>query len=271
MSSIDDDALAEAYNRALDLEKAGKLDEAAEAYAEVLRLDPADHGGAAVRLASMGRGSTPPKAPDAYVSTLFDQHAEVFDSVLVDQLGYSVPLQVRARLDEIAPGPYARLLDLGCGTGLTGEALEDVTEDRTGVDISEGMVEIADEKEVYDALYVSELIHFLSAIDAPQWDLIVATDVLPYMGDLEAFFAGLARHCAAGGILAFSSETQPDDAFGSASFRVGQFQRFAHRKEYVTALLEANGFTCLESNPIIVRYEQGQPVPGHLYLARKTG
>ncbi len=82
MKKIDEEALAEAYNRALALEKSGDFDAAAAAYAQVLALDPEDHGGAAVRLASMGRGDTPEKAPDAYVATLFDQHAEVFEDVV---------------------------------------------------------------------------------------------------------------------------------------------------------------------------------------------
>ena len=51
MKKIDEDALAEAYNRALTLEKSGDFNAAAKAYAEVLALDPDDHGGAAVRLA----------------------------------------------------------------------------------------------------------------------------------------------------------------------------------------------------------------------------
>ena len=48
-----DDELAEAYNEALTLEKAGDHAAAARAYARVLALDPDDHGGAAVRLAAM--------------------------------------------------------------------------------------------------------------------------------------------------------------------------------------------------------------------------
>ncbi len=99
--AFDQEALAEAYNRALALEKAGDFDAAAKAYEDVLRIDPDDHGGAAVRLASMGRGAVPLKAPDAYVSTLFDQHAEMFDTILVDQLGYDVPLQLREMLLEL--------------------------------------------------------------------------------------------------------------------------------------------------------------------------
>ena len=62
MARTDDDALAEAYNRALSLEKSGDFDLAAAAYAEVLALDPDDHGGAAVRLASMKRGEVPARA-----------------------------------------------------------------------------------------------------------------------------------------------------------------------------------------------------------------
>ncbi|SFK02564.1 Predicted methyltransferase, contains TPR repeat [Pseudovibrio ascidiaceicola] len=267
MTKLDNEALAEAYNRALDLEKAGKFDEAAEAYKAVLELDPEDHGGAAVRLASMGKGNAPVKAPDAYVSTLFDQHAEVFDMVLVDQLGYSVPLMVRDKIEKLELGPFKRLLDLGCGTGLSGEALHDLVPHKTGVDIAEGMVEVADEKEVYDDLYVGEVVEFLKVEEEERWDLIAATDVLPYMGELEEFFAGVADNIEANGIFAFSSETLPADVLGEQNFMVGKYHRFAHAESYVRNLLEKSGFTILDLSPITVRFEQGEPVPGHLVIA----
>lgn len=146
---LDQEALAEAYNRALALEKAGDFDAAAKAYEEVLQIAPDDHGGAAVRLASMGRGAVPLKAPDAYVATLFDQHAEMFDTILVDQLGYDVPLQLREMLLEMDDAFNAeRMLDLGCGTGLSADALDDMAAHKTGVDISENMIEVAYEKAI---------------------------------------------------------------------------------------------------------------------------
>lgn len=266
---IDEEALAEAYNRALTLEKSGDYEAAASAYQEVLRLDPDDHGGAAVRLASIGRGETPPKAPDAYVTTLFDQHAGDFENILVDQLGYGVPDLVRKALQKFAPGNYERLLDLGCGTGLSGETLCDMAAHVTGVDLSENMLELAEEKDVYDELYVGEVVDFLESVETEPYDLVTATDVLPYMGHLEGFFAGAASVMARRGILAFSTETLPTETFEGRPFMVGPHQRFAHAEAYLRGLMKENGFACLAFRPITVRHEQGKPVRGHLVIARK--
>ncbi len=271
MSKIDEAALAEAYERALGLEKAGRLDEAAEAYGEVLALDPDDHGGAAVRLASMKRGPVPVKAPDAYVETLFDQHAEVFEDILVDDLGYHVPLLARQMLEARAPGPYRRLLDLGCGTGLSGVALDGMVDHLTGVDISETMIDVAGDKEVYDDLYTVEVVRFLEEIEAEPWDLVTATDMLPYLGDVAGLFGGVARHAAPGAVWLFSSEALPDASFGAVGYTVGPHQRFAHRLDYVSAELTAAGFALEHAEDIVVRHEEGMLIAGHLYLARRGG
>ncbi|MCA1371243.1 class I SAM-dependent methyltransferase [Bradyrhizobium sp. BRP14] len=265
---IDEEALAAAYYRALSLEKSGHFDAAAAAYREVLELDPEDHGGAAVRLASMGRGDTPLKAPDAYVATLFDQHAEVFDNVLVDQLDYCVPLLVRQRIQALGLGPFKRVLDLGCGTGLTGGALRDMAEDITGVDLSENMVEIAHEKDLYETLYVAEAVDFLDDNDDEPFDLIVATDVLPYIGALEPLFFGAVDNLVPGGLLIFSSETLPAEAFGGRAYVVGPHQRFAHSETYLRDRLTATGFEVIDISDITVRMEEGEPTAGQLLIAR---
>ncbi|QCL94120.1 class I SAM-dependent DNA methyltransferase [Agrobacterium tumefaciens] len=268
---IDEEALAEAYNRALALEKAGDVDAAVKAYEEVLAIDPDDHGGAAVRIAAMGRGETPPKAPDAYVETLFDQHAEAFEDILVEQLGYAVPMMVRQRLQTLNLGPFKRLLDLGCGTGLTGEALRDLADDITGIDISENMVEIAHEKDLYETLYVAEAEDFLEDNDDEPFDIITATDVLPYLGALEPLFFGAAENLNAGGLLIFSSETLPEATLAGRPYMVGPHQRFAHAETYVRERLAATGFEVLEVTDINVRMQDGNPTPGHLVIAKLKG
>ena len=271
MKKIDEEALAEAYNRALALEKAGDIDAAVKAYEEVLELDPEDHGGAAVRIAAMGRGETPPKAPDAYVETLFDQQAESFEDILVEQLGYAVPVMVRQRLQELKLGPFKRMLDLGCGTGLTGGSLRDMADDITGIDLSEKMVEIAHEKDLYETLYVAEVEDFLEDNEEESFDLVTATDVLPYLGALEPLFFGTSENMTAGGIFVFSSETLPEDALAGRGFMVGPNQRFVHSEAYIRERLAATGFELLEVSEINVRMQEGHPTPGHLILARLGG
>ncbi|MDH0114690.1 class I SAM-dependent methyltransferase [Agrobacterium pusense] len=268
---IDEEALAEAYNRALALEKAGDVDAAVKAYEEVLAIDPDDHGGAAVRIAAMGRGEQPSKAPDAYVETLFDQHAEAFEDILVEQLGYAVPMMVRQRLQTLNLGPFKRLLDLGCGTGLTGEALRDMADDITGIDISENMVEIAHEKDLYETLYVAEVEDFLEDNDDEPFDIITATDVLPYLGALEPLFFGAAENLNAGGLLIFSSETLPEEIMAGRPYMVGPHQRFAHAETYVRERLAATGFEVVEVTDINVRMQDGNPTPGHLVIAKLRG
>ena len=268
---IDEEALAEAYNRALALEKAGDIDAAVKAYEEVLEIDPEDHGGAAVRIASMGRGETPPKAPDAYVETLFDQQAEAFEDILVEQLGYAVPMIVRQRLQTLELGPFKRMLDLGCGTGLTGEALRDMVDDITGMDISENMVELAHEKDLYETLYVAEVEDFLEDNDDEPFDLITATDVLPYLGALEPIFFGAAENMVEGGIFIFSSETLSEEILAGRPYIVGPHQRFAHSETYVRERLAATGFDIVEVTDINVRMQDGHPTPGHLVIAKFKG
>ncbi len=268
----EDDPLALAYNRGLALEKAGDLDGAASAYHEALALDPADHGGVSVRLAAIGRGPVPNAAPDAYVATLFDQNAEAFDNILVEQLGYAVPMLLRERFSALNMGPFDSLLDLGCGTGLTGSSLSDLVTHTTGVDLSEQMLDEAHERECYDALFVAEAVSFLQEAgpdEGAPWDLIAATDVLPYIGDLEPFFAGAAAKLTPNGLLAVSAETLPPGQMQEQDFTVTTKHRFAHSAEYLDGLVERHGFKIAERLPIDVRYDEGEPIPGYLLLASR--
>ncbi len=263
----DDEALAEAYERGLELEKSGELNAAADQYRAILKMDAADPTGASIRLAAMGKEPSPETAPPAYVTLLFDQTAEVFDNLLVEQLGYDVPMQLREAL--LPKGDLGRVLDLGCGTGLLGEALADQAAHLTGVDLSEGMVEIAGEKEVYDALYTGDATAFLAEVepDWNGWDVIAATDMVPYFGDLVPLIAAIGKRLAPAGLFAFSTETLPADVMAGRPYMVGPKQRYAHAESYVEEVLKCAGFTRIDISGIIVRYDEGHAVPGHLILA----
>jgi predicted TPR repeat methyltransferase len=269
---IDEERLATLYEAGLAAEKAGDAAAAAEAFRAVIALDPDDRGGAAIRLAALGMGEDPETAPPAYVATLFDQNADNFDEMLVEQLGYHTPMELRERLRARGAGRVARLLDLGCGTGLTGESLRDMAEHVTGVDLSEGMLAMADEKGAYDALFVGDATGFLeaSAEDGePPWDLVVATDVLPYIGALDGLLAAAAACMHPGALLAVSTETMEAAAFDKRGWRVGPKHRYAHADWYIERVAAAAGFTVEAMEPITVRHDEGQPIPGHLVFARR--
>ncbi|MEM7496657.1 MAG: methyltransferase domain-containing protein [Pseudomonadota bacterium] len=271
MSPIDLEALEAAYERGLAAERAGDEAAAAAAWRDCLALDPEDRGGAAVRLAALGQGPSPERASPLYVATLFDQHAESFEATLVLSLGYAIPERIAETLSALGLGPFARGLDLGCGTGLAAEALEDRVEAMEGVDLSEGMLEIAAEKDVYAGLFAGDAVAFLGGADKGAYDLVVAADVLPYFGEIEPLFDGLAHVLAPGGVAVFSTETLPAAAFeGTPGWRVGPRQRYAHDPAMLEAALLARGLGLLSAAPVTVRYETGVPVPGHLVVARRN-
>ena len=203
----------------------------------------------------------PDRAPPAYVATLFDQHAEDFDDILVARLGYDVPALARKLVGPHAAGPL-RILDLGCGTGLAGVAFADIAGEIVGVDLAEGMLSMADDRGVYDDLYVGDAVAFMAEWDEAPFDLIVAADVWPYLGDLAPFAAAAASALVPGGLLVASSER------GLSQFGATKTQRFAHATDYLGTVLENAGFTIAAVEPITVRLEEGEPVAGDLVLAR---
>lgn len=270
MSEHDEDRLAKAYYRGLACEKAGDVAGAVVAYRTVLALDPTDRGGAAIRLAALGHGPVPDRAPEAYVVTLFDQNAEAFDEMLVEQLGYHVPMLLREALRQRGLADFPRMLDLGCGTGLAGQALHDLIAHATGVDLSEGMLAVADDKAVYDELYVGDAEGFLEASledRVEPWDLIVATDVLPYVGRVERLLGAAAACLRPGGWLAVSTEALGEDH--PEGFAVGPLHRYAHSQAHLRAGLQAAGLSVAAVEPIVVRHDRGRPIPGHLILAQR--
>jgi predicted TPR repeat methyltransferase len=115
----------------------GHVDAAAEAFRAAVRSDPVDTQGATARLALIRRGDAPNALPQAYVARLFDQYAPRFEAHLSETLGHRAPALIAEALGAVAPGRrFAHALDLGCGTGLMGEALTGSVDHLPGVDLS---------------------------------------------------------------------------------------------------------------------------------------
>jgi len=252
-------ALAEAH------ERVGSLGEAARAWGRVGALDPGDIFGAEVHLARL-QGRTPPAMADAYIRALFDDYAPRFERHLTGALEYRGPAVVIEALERAAPGRvFARALDLGCGTGLMAGALGGRAVAIDGVDLSPAMVERARHTGRYASLTVGSLDTALAASPAGAYDLVIAADVLVYLGDLAPVLAGVARTLVSGGLMAFTvQETAEGDSFG-----LGTDMRFSHSRVYVADALSAAGLRPLLLEPTSTRREKGIAVPGFVAVASR--
>jgi predicted TPR repeat methyltransferase len=247
------------------LMKQGKRSEAMDAFEVVSKLMPNDTYVQHL-LASEGRIPAAERAPDAYVSAIFDGYANDFDGHLL-RLGYRVPGAMRKILLDVAPFLFDApdcdgfILDLGCGTGLMAVALGDLKCDGwVGVDLSAGMLAQARGRGLYHSLRHEE-IHNAMASDLKSYRLVIAADVLCYLGDLSRFFALAASRLKEEGILIVSFEAASPDR--ELDFVLQPGARYAHSETYFKSCATNAGLRA-KLYPEVIRDEADAPVRGFI-------
>ncbi|MBU0799891.1 MAG: methyltransferase domain-containing protein [Alphaproteobacteria bacterium] len=236
---------------------AGHVDGAAQAFNDYRQLDPADRMGATIKLALLGAEAAPLTLPNDYIASLFDEYAPRFDRHLVETLEYDVPQTLATAINRHRPEGLLRILDLGCGTGLSGAALQARASWLEGIDLSPRMIAEAEKKGLYHRLHTGDMLAFMRTVRQP-YDLIVAADVFIYTGDLMPVFKA-ARPCLApDGILAFSLQ----ESIEAAHFTLGPDHRYAYSLDYVTRCAEQTGLSAHEIKHSRLRRDAGQDVAG---------
>ena len=190
----------------------GEIGEAVKIFDDWLEEEPGDPIALHMRAACTGR-DVPARASNGFVERTFDSFAASFESKL-EKLSYRAPALVATMVEDSGLEPLQRLdvLDAGCGTGLCGPLLAPYARRLVGVDLSEGMLAHAKEKNVYDDLTKSEVTEYLRD-HRDAFDLIVSADTLVYFGDLERVLTAAAGALRRNGLLVFTLE----DAAGRAA------------------------------------------------------
>ena len=205
------------------------------------------------------------RASAEYVRELFDAFADSFDSVL-EGLSYQAPALVADAVQK-AGKSFSCVLDLGCGTGLCGQALRKKIEMRslTGVDLSAGMLEKARQRKIYTELIQSDIVSYLPENEG-RFDLIVSSDVFTYLGDLSQLFNGLHQALKSGGTVVFTvSENKENDQ--TYAFELSG--RFVHGRQYILKELKQAGFLICDIFEVDLRQELGKSVYGLLVTGMK--
>ncbi len=256
-------ALAHAWREAGDPAQAATAAQRALAQASA---NPGMAEQARFLLAALGAAAAPDRAPAHYVRDLFDQYAPRFEQELTGRLEYRTPELLAALLGQagLAPAGQLVVLDLGCGTGLSGQVLAPFARRLEGLDLSPRMLAEARRRQgLYAALHEADLLDFLPR-HAGAYDLIAAVDVLNYLGELGPALAAMAAALRPGGHAAFSIE-----AGEQAPFTLGEGLRYRHAPAHVAALAAAAGLQEAARQPAVLRQDRGQPVQGVLFVLRK--
>jgi predicted TPR repeat methyltransferase len=165
--------------------------------------------------------------------------------------------------------PIGPVLDLGCGTGMAAVALADLPLGPwIGVDLSPRMLRLAAAKRLYASLHDGDIIDFLVG-DPRQWGLILAADVLCYLGALEPLFAAIYPRLLPGALFIGSAEELVGPYFGNGDWALGRQGRFAHARDYIAGAAGAAGLTVRAIDAEVQRHDAGAPVAGFLIVLER--
>jgi predicted TPR repeat methyltransferase len=198
-------------------------------YRRVLALNPDDRK-AQLLVEALTGSSRIERVPSEYLTAVYEPLAARFDQ-MVGERGDRSPQWLKAALGPLAALASLDILDLGCGTGLCGLQFRDWAKTLIGVDLSANMLAQARARGIYDELIQSDLLPALQD-RVGAFDLIVASDVLLYIGDLGPVFKAVHQALRSGGRFAFTVDLLRD----GPDYRLTPWIHFAHSRNYLKRL-----------------------------------
>lgn len=261
----DPDNSAATNNLAFTHHVAGDMERALYYYRQLLRLRP-DYGPAIHMVAAL-EGRTPCQPPDDYVKDVFDSYSATYDESLTNKLNYSVPEKIRSVMEALPeiPAFFRRGVDLGCGTGLSAFAFQDLVKEFHGIDLSPKMIEIAREKNIYTRLTAGNILNIMrERIQHEPYDFILAADVFTYIGALDDIFDTIRDCSSPDSYFCFSTEK-----IDSGKYLLRPSGRYAHSREYIGEALALHGWHVLACQEADLRKEKGDWVKGNLWVVQR--
>ena len=218
--------------------------------------------------AVLGKTDTPTPSPD-FARKVFDNMAEDFDYVLLENLKYKGPDFAEKLLSKsgVPELKSKAVLDLGCGTGLLGKVLKRYSKKfgmLTGVDVSPKMLDVARKKAVYDRLEQQDILTYLKNAKV-NFDIIACMDVFVYFGDVQPVLQSVHNVLKKDGVFLFSVVSGVDNR----PYTLEPSGRYVHYVPYITALLETMEFEIVKQDEVCLRKELNKPVLSTVFLVRK--
>jgi predicted TPR repeat methyltransferase len=241
----------------------GRRGEARDAYQKYFVVHPED---AEIEhlLVALRDDAPPPRAPDRTIQCIYKDFADHYESLMCKDLEYQGPERIQEGIKAvIGEARDLDVLDLGCGSGLSGVALKPFAARLTGLDLSPEMLALAKARNIYDRLEVAEITEWLEQTNE-YFDLIAVCDCLIYFGDLHRIVAAAAKRLRPGGIFAMSMER--GDRY---PFRLTDTGRYEHHPDHVREAASAADLAVARLEEAFLRLEYGARVTGIYAVLQK--
>jgi len=281
-STVFQDGLARAPDNAVlnyyygqFLQTSGQAKNAIAAFDKTIAGEDEKAKSSAIFLRAAAQGETPERAPESFIKNAFDYFAPNFETALKDNPQYRSPGTLLTLLQQPTvtgvrdlKKQTARVLDLGCGTGLMGTVIKPYADALVGVDLSISMLHRANEKGIYSLTRCQDIQAYVDEMPAGAFDLVTMADVLTYIGKLNELFTALAQKLSAGALVAFGCEKLPEENQGPG-YALQNTVRYAHKDSYIRALAAQNGFDVLAFQASPTRQYGSETVDGLFYVLGK--
>ena len=140
------------------------------------------------------------------IRSLYDEWASSYEADIA-QWGYEAPV-VAAQLLAKYGSPEAEIIDVGCGTGLVGEALSAAGfHDVVGIDTSSASLDIAATSGFYRALDEHDLTDLPTSLPEDHFGGLICVGVMTYLPDVSATCREFARVVEVGGPIVLTQRT----------------------------------------------------------------
>ncbi len=224
------------------LAKALRFEEAEAAARRALAADPLDSCGAGMFLAGLGVAPMPERIPDALLHNLYNARATTWDSG--DNAHYQGATLVGQALLARRQGELLDVLDAGCGTGMVGRLVRPRARRLVGVDMSQPMLDRAQEKGDYDTLVCGDLVAYLA--EHPQtFDAVVSAATLIHFASLRPIFDAAAEALRPQGLFIFTVFPNEKDPAGFGIDHLDGMAQggcYVHGHQYLRDLALDTGF-----------------------------
>mmetsp|Transcript_2352 Transcript_2352/g.3304 ORF Transcript_2352/g.3304 Transcript_2352/m.3304 type:complete len:576 (+) Transcript_2352:40-1767(+) len=264
----------------------GNFKQALQMYRKALSIAPTAPDVQYMVAALQGHQVHPARAPSQYVSALFDLEARRSARVAALQhstnqansksaaqaerlqgdfrevnglIFQNLPKVMRGLVEEVlglrAGDHWVDVLDLGCGKGAAGREFYPLSNRITGVDVSKLALDQARQGGSYDEFKHGDFILSLKNMLPQSMDLIIASDSLPYIGELKELFQFLVQVLRQDGVFVFnvdvleSSEEITHDQ--SRSFELSFMGRWAHSPSYIQTLATEMGLVLKRASTVM--------------------